>query len=447
MKKIYFALMCFAGLALAACGGGKSGGSGSGSESSSNASGLEDAKWPAAVYGKYGITELPTKGKIVYTDFSGEKDSYMYRIAYKGVTREELLAWVNSLKEKGFRLEERDEERLNKKGYDYDVMVYQPEEGKDMRMRISFDFNNDMEFDYWTDDPNPAFTFEQGGAEGEEHPIVKYNLEPEVFSFRNLAMIEDAVANSGNSTPIGVHVKLDTGMHRLGFAEADIPELINRIQANPLIHIKSIFSHLATADNADEDEFTMSQINCFERVSSMIVEAFPYKILRHILNTAGITRYNKYQFDMVRLGIGLYGVPVCPEDAPHLKAVTALRTTISQIKDIPEGDSIGYNRHGRATRPMRIGIIPIGYADGIPRLLGNGNASFFINGQPVKIVGDVCMDMCMLDLSNIEANEGDVVTIFDDEHSVSDLAKCCGTIPYELMTRVSQRVKRVYFQE
>ena len=277
--------------------------------------------------------------------------------------------------------------------------------------------------------------------------IVKYNLEPEVFSFRNLAMIEDAVANSGNSTPIGVHVKLDTGMHRLGFAEADIPELINRIQANPLIHIKSIFSHLATADNADEDEFTMSQINCFERVSSMIVEAFPYKILRHILNTAGITRYNKYQFDMVRLGIGLYGVPVCPEDAPHLKAVTALRTTISQIKDIPEGDSIGYNRHGRATRPMRIGIIPIGYADGIPRLLGNGNASFFINGQPVKIVGDVCMDMCMLDLSNIEANEGDVVTIFDDEHSVSDLAKCCGTIPYELMTRVSQRVKRVYFQE
>ena len=277
--------------------------------------------------------------------------------------------------------------------------------------------------------------------------IVKYNLEPEVFSFRNLAMIENAVANSSKSTPIGIHVKLDTGMHRLGFAEADIPELIERIKANPMLHIKSIFSHLATADNADEDAFTMSQINCFERVSNMIVEAFPYKIIRHILNTAGITRYTKYQFDMVRLGIGLYGVPVCPEDAQHLKAVAALRTTISQIKDIPQGDSIGYNRHGRATRPMRIGIIPIGYADGIPRLLGNGNATFYIKGQPVKIVGDVCMDMCMLDLTDIEANEGDIVTIFDDEHSVSDLAKCCNTIPYELMTRVSQRVKRVYFQE
>ncbi len=277
--------------------------------------------------------------------------------------------------------------------------------------------------------------------------IVKYNLEPEVFSFRNLAMIENAVSNSSKSTPIGIHIKLDTGMHRLGFAEADIPELINRIKANPMLHIKSIFSHLATADNANEDAFTMSQINCYERVSNMIVEAFPYKIIRHILNTAGITRYTKYQFDMVRLGIGLYGVPVCPEDAPHLKAVAALRTTISQIKDIPQGDSIGYNRHGRATRPMRIGIIPIGYADGIPRLLGNGNGTFYVNGQAVKIVGDVCMDMCMLDLTDLEANEGDTVTIFDDEHSVSELAKCCNTIPYELMTRVSQRVKRVYFQE
>ncbi len=277
--------------------------------------------------------------------------------------------------------------------------------------------------------------------------IVKYNLEPEVFSFRNLAMIENAVAASGKPTPIGIHIKLDTGMHRLGFAEADIPELIRRINANPLLRVKSTFSHLATADNADESSFTMSQINIFERVSDMIVKAFPYKILRHILNTAGITRYTKYQFDMVRLGIGLYGVPVCPEDAPHLKAVAALRTTISQIKNIPEGDSIGYNRHGHATHDLRIGIIPIGYADGIPRLLGNGNGIFHINEQPVKIIGDVCMDMCMLDLTDIVANEGDVVTIFDDQYSVSELAKCCNTIPYELMTRVSQRVKRVYFQE
>lgn len=183
MKKIYFALMCVAGLALMACGG-KSGGSASSGESGS-ASGLEDAKWPAAVYDKYGITELPTKGKIVYTDFSGEENSYMYRICYKDVTREELVGWVNSLKEKGFRLEQRDDERLNKSDYDYDVMLYQPEQGKDMRLRISFDFKNDMEFDYWTDEPNPAFTYEQGGSEGEEHPVVKFNVELSLNPLKN----------------------------------------------------------------------------------------------------------------------------------------------------------------------------------------------------------------------------------------------------------------------
>ena len=277
--------------------------------------------------------------------------------------------------------------------------------------------------------------------------IIKYHLEPEVFSFRNLELIERTLAITGVTIPLNVHIKLDTGMHRLGFSMKELPELIRRIQANPLIHVRSVFSHLATADNPDEDDFTMSQIKVFEEGSQMIVDAFPYKVLRHILNTAGITRFTKYQFDMVRLGIGLYGVPTCKADEGVLETVVSLKTTINQIKDIPAGDSIGYNRHGRAVHDMRIGIVPIGYADGLSRLLGNGNGKFYINGQQVPIVGDICMDMCMLDLTGVEAKEGDTVVVFDAEHSINDIAKACQTIPYEVMTRISQRVKRVYYQE
>ena len=277
--------------------------------------------------------------------------------------------------------------------------------------------------------------------------IIKYHLEPEVFSFRNLALIEKALEVTGVTIPLNVHVKLDTGMHRLGFSLKELPELIQRIKANPLIHVRSVFSHLATADNPDEDAFTMSQFRVFEEGSRMIVEAFPYKVLRHILNTAGITRFTQYQFDMVRLGIGLYGVATCKEDQGVLETVVSLKTTINQIKDIPAGDSIGYNRHGRALHDMRIGIVPIGYADGLSRLLGNGNGKFYINGQRVSIIGDICMDMCMLDLTGVEAKEGDTVVIFDAEHSINDIANACQTIPYEVMTRISQRVKRVYYQE
>ncbi|MBO7083824.1 MAG: bifunctional UDP-N-acetylmuramoyl-tripeptide:D-alanyl-D-alanine ligase/alanine racemase [Bacteroidales bacterium] len=277
--------------------------------------------------------------------------------------------------------------------------------------------------------------------------IIKYHLEPEVFSFRNLELIERTLAVTGVTIPLNVHVKLDTGMHRLGFSLKELPELIRRIKSNPLIHVQSVFSHLATADNPDEDEFTMSQIRVFEEGSQMIVNAFPYKVLRHILNTAGITRFTKYQYDMVRLGIGLYGVPTCKQDEGVLETVVSLKTTINQIKEIPAGDSIGYNRHGRAVNDMRIGIVPIGYADGLSRLLGNGNGKFYVNNQQVPIVGDICMDMCMIDLTGVEAQEGDTVVIFDAEHSINDIAKACQTIPYEVMTRISQRVKRVYYQE
>ena len=278
--------------------------------------------------------------------------------------------------------------------------------------------------------------------------IIKYHLEPEVFSFRNLSFIEKAMDNMAlpEAHPLNVHIKLDTGMHRLGFSKDELPELIRRIQANPMLNVKSVFSHLATADNSAEDAFTLSQIHNFEEGSQMIMEAFPHA-LRHILNTAGISRFPQYQFDMVRLGIGLYGVPTCEADKDALETVVSLKTTINQIKHIPAGDSIGYNRHGRAEHDMRIGIVPIGYADGLSRLLGNGNGTFYVHDKPVKIVGDICMDMCMLDLTEIKASEGDSVIVFDADHSINEVAKASQTIPYEIMTRVSQRVKRVYYQE
>ena len=279
--------------------------------------------------------------------------------------------------------------------------------------------------------------------------IIKYHLEPEVFSFRNLEFIEKAVGNLAlpEAHPLNVHIKLDTGMHRLGFSNADLPELIRRIKANPMLNVKSVFSHLAAADNPAEDAFTLSQIHLFEEGSKLIVEAFPYKVLRHILNTAGITRFPQYQFDMVRLGIGLYGVSTCDADKGALETVVVWKTTINQIKRIPAGDSIGYNRHGKADREMRIGIIPVGYADGLSRLLGNGKGVFYVHGHPVPIVGDICMDMCMLDLTDVEASEGDVVVIFDAEHDINAISEASQTIPYEILTRVSQRVKRIYYQE
>ena len=225
--------------------------------------------------------------------------------------------------------------------------------------------------------------------------IIKYHLEPEVFSFRNLEFIEKAMENLAlpEAHPLNVHIKLDTGMHRLGFSLEELPELIRRIQANPMLHVKSVFSHLATADNPAEDAFTLGQIHCFEEGSAMIREAFPQAI-RHILNTAGISRFPQYQFDMVRLGIGLYGVSTCEADKGMLQPVVSLKTTINQIKRIPAGDSIGYNRHGRAEHDMRIGIVPIGYADGLSRLLGNGNGKFYVNGRQVSMQMSPTTDTC-----------------------------------------------------
>ena len=279
--------------------------------------------------------------------------------------------------------------------------------------------------------------------------IIKNNLEPDIYSFRSLALLEDAIENldSPLNYPIGIHIKLDTGMHRLGFLKDDIDELLHKLKNNKNIIVKSVFSHLAGSDSPDFNDFTMKQINNFEEMSSKIIDAFPYKILRHILNSAGISRFTDYQYDMVRLGIGVYGVHPCEEDRGKLKNVVSLKTTIVQIKEYEIGETVGYSRKGVIERKSRIGVVPIGYADGLKRQLGNGNACFYVNGKAAPIIGNICMDMCMIDVTGIDCKENDTAILFDENHSIEKIAESCNTIAYEILTSFSPRVKRIYFQE
>ena len=279
--------------------------------------------------------------------------------------------------------------------------------------------------------------------------MIQYNLEPEIYSFRVLGLFEETLKRSDrkNQEPIPIHIKLDTGMHRLGFDENEVNELIVRIKNNKLLTVKSVFSHLAATDEPAHDDFTWHQINKFERMSETIKSHFTYPILKHILNSAGISRFPDAQFDMVRLGIGLYGIGVNAPEQAQLQNVSTLKSSISQIKNIPANETIGYNRQGVSTRDLRIATVPIGYADGLSRKLGNGKGKMFINGKPAPIIGNVCMDMCMIDITDINANEQDEVIVFGDAYPITEIAKDVETIPYEILTNVSRRVKRVYFQE
>ncbi len=279
--------------------------------------------------------------------------------------------------------------------------------------------------------------------------IIKNNLEPDIYSFRSLSLLEDAIENLNIplKSPIGIHIKLDTGMHRLGFLEDEIDDLLKRLKSNDKIIVKSVFSHLAGADSQEFNDFTQKQIEVFDKTSSKIIEALPYKIIRHILNSAGISRFTDYQYDMVRLGIGVYGIAPCEEDKGKLKNVISLKTTIVQIKEYEVGETIGYSRKGVIERKSKIGVVPIGYADGLKRQLGNGNACFYVNGKAAPIIGNVCMDMCMIDLTGIECKEDDIAILFNEDYPVERLAEACNTIPYEILTSISQRVKRIYYQE
>jgi Alr-MurF fusion protein len=275
--------------------------------------------------------------------------------------------------------------------------------------------------------------------------MLNYELEPEIYSFRMLGIFNEVVKRGGKVTPI--HIKLDTGMHRLGFEEKDIPELIVRIKNNKFLLIKSVFSHLAASDEKEHDAFTKKQIDSFTEMSEQFKKHFEYPILRHILNSSGIARFGSAQFEMVRLGIGMYGISANEYEQMNLQNVSTLKTIVSQIKLVSPPDTVGYSRKGILTKPSRIATVPIGYADGYNRKLGNGIGKMFINGQVAPTVGSICMDMCMLDVTDLNVSEGDEVIVFGDNYSIAQIAKDMGTIPYEVLTNVSRRVKRVYYQE
>ena len=271
-----------------------------------------------------------------------------------------------------------------------------------------------------------------------------YKLEPEVYSFYLLEKLIKA-AEKESVTNFPIHIKINTGMNRLGFEPEDIPQLIKRLKQQSAVIPRSVFSHLVGSDSTQFDEFTMQQISLFKEVSDQIQAEFTHKIIRHILNTAGIERYADYQFDMVRLGLGLYGVD--PFTNHILNNVSTLKTTILQIHNVKKGDSVGYSRKERLERDSRIAAIPIGYADGLDRHLGNRNAYCLVNGRKAYYVGNICMDVAMIDVTDIDCKEGDRVIIFGDELPVTTLSTILGTIPYEILTSISDRVKRIYYQD
>jgi alanine racemase len=280
--------------------------------------------------------------------------------------------------------------------------------------------------------------------------LVQFNLEPEIFSFALLEQFAKHIgANKSRIKQDGfpVHIKVDTGMHRLGFEEKDIALLIEKLAQYPFLKVKSIFSHLVASDDTAFDDFTRQQIALFDKLSRQIMDTLNYPVLRHICNTGGISRFPEAHFDLVRLGIGLYGVGAGEEEQKHLLNVSSLKTTISQIKQLNAGDTVGYNRRGKIIKPTTIATVPIGYADGLNRKLGNGAGHLYVHGKPAPIVGSICMDMCMIDVTGLGAKEGDEVIVFDSFESLKKLADTLGTITYEILTSVSARVKRVYLQE
>lgn len=274
--------------------------------------------------------------------------------------------------------------------------------------------------------------------------LFENHLEPEVYSFRLLeAMIRETERRGITSYPI--HIKIDTGMHRLGFQPSDISAICQLIKNQSGVTVRSVFSHFAGSDSYVFDDFTHLQIDRFTKATQELEAGLEHKVIKHILNSAGIERFSEYQMDMVRLGIGLYGVSASGQKG--LRNVSTLKTTILQIQNIPAGDSIGYSRKSYVEKDSRIAIIPIGYADGLDRHFGNGLGEVLIKGHRCPIIGNICMDACMINVTDIDAHEGDQVIIFGDELPVNELSDKLNTIPYEIMTSISPRVKRVYFRE
>lgn len=272
-----------------------------------------------------------------------------------------------------------------------------------------------------------------------------YDLEPEVYSFRLLDALRHAARKEG-ITGYPVHIKLDTGMHRLGFHPIDdMPALIDYLKNQNALIPRSVFSHFVGSDGDEFDEFSAYQYDLYKKGSKVLQDNFPHKILRHICNSAGIEHFPKRQMEMCRLGLGLYGIN--PRNNQTISNVATLKTTILQLRNVPAGESIGYSRRTILERDSLIAAIPIGYADGLNRRLGNRNGYCLVNGKKAEYVGNICMDVCMVDVTGIDCKEGDTVEIFGDNLPVTVLSDILGTIPYEVLTGISNRVKRIYFQD
>ena len=274
--------------------------------------------------------------------------------------------------------------------------------------------------------------------------IIENNLQPNIYSFQVLEDIIHAAEAKGLED-LPVHIKIDSGMHRLGFYQEDIPQLTARLQQQKAIRVASVFSHLAGSDEAQFDAFTHEQAQYFSECANSLIASLPYRPLLHICNTAGIERFPEYHLDMCRLGIGLYGFSFLP--TTHLRNVCTLKTTILSIKTVETGKTIGYGRHTTLTEPRQIAVIPIGYADGFDRRFSNYGGEVLVRGKRCPVVGNVCMDQAMIDVTGTDAQPGDYAIVFGDQLPIQELADKLQTIPYEVLTSISRRVQRVYFYE
>ena len=275
--------------------------------------------------------------------------------------------------------------------------------------------------------------------------VIEYNLEPEIYSLRVLELFNEQLIKSGNQQKYPIHIKLETGMHRLGFKDFELDELTEKLNTMN-VKVQSIFSHLSSSDVAEEKEFTLNQIETFEKNSSYLINQLGYKPLRHILNSAGITNYSDYQYNMVRIGIGMIGETSNKSIKKQLQNSVSFKTVVSQISDVETGESVGYSRKFKAEHDTKIATIPVGYADGIPRLVGNKVGNVGINKKLCPIVGNVCMDMMMINVENANVKEGDSVVIFNSHPTLEEFSKYCNTITYEVLTSISPRVKRIYIK-
>ena len=270
-------------------------------------------------------------------------------------------------------------------------------------------------------------------------------LEPSLYNAKIFTEFI-AIASQENQTNYPVHIKFNTGLNRLGFSENDVDYLISKLKENSCIKVKSLFSHLAASEDLNEKEFTLNQISSFKNISENFIIKLGYKPMLHICNTSGVLNYPEAHFDMVRTGIGLYGFGNSKKENVHFKPISTLKTVISQIHSIEKGKSVGYNRAYKSDGFMKTATLPIGHADGIGRQYGNGKGFVNIQGKPAPIIGNVCMDMIMVNITHIDCKEGDEVIVFGPEQTAEHLAETVNTISYELITAISQRVKRVYIK-